>query len=581
MKRNYISSLGALGLIFHSFQLTAQSFKTTDYEKVLWMTTRYYGGQRSGNNNWLVYNHLPTGVDPSLTGKCFINDKDGTVDLSGGWHDAGDHVKFGQTQFYSAYVLLKAYAEFPTGFGDFYSYDYKGYKAANNWTYEGKAHDPNGIPDIIDEVKHATDFFIKCTPDASTFYYQVGQGTPDHSQWITAVKMQTNTVALGGETRVSYKNPADASMPGFCGATLALMARLYKQYSPSYADSCLTHAKYAYAYAKAHPGTVGSPDGSFYGANSHWEDEYVDLCAELYWATGTESYKTEALTYVSNTNKDPNIYYTFDYSNNGELAWYNLSLLGQTSFTTKFNNHINTDFIGKVDGNGLYSGGGTWGVLRYNANAAFMAALSTKLGNTNANINKFIYANIDYIMGSNSQSQSFIVGFGAKSPQHPHQRNVYLNDDNVSNANQQTLVIPTKNQQHGLLVGGVRSGTYSDQITTYQTSEGGIDYNACLVGTLGYIKSILFPTVPPVVNGIEEDNLSNGIVVYPNPSSETFYVRTTGNLSAKVYDEVGRFVSEFNTNDASSFGGHLHSGLYHVLFFDNSKLIKTVNVIKK
>ena len=574
-------SLGTLCLYIQTQQLTAQNFTSADYEKTLWMTTRYYGGQRSGNNNWLVYNHLPSGVDASLTGKCFINDKDGSVDLSGGWHDAGDHVKFGQTQFYAAYMLLKAYAEFPSGFGDFYSYDYKGYKASNSWNFEGKAHDPNGIPDVIDEVKHATDFFIKCTPNASTFYYQVGQGNPDHTQWITAVKMQTNPVSSGGETRASYKNPADASMPGFCGATLALMARMYKQFSPTYADSCLTHAKYAYAYAKANPGTVGSPDGGFYGANSHWEDEYVDLCAELYWTTGTESYKTEALSYVNNTNKDPNIYYTFDYANNGEMAWYNLALLGQTSFNTKFNNHINTDFIGKVDANGLYTGGGTWGVLRYNANAAFMAALSTKLGNTNANIKKFVYANIDYLMGSNSQSQSFIVGFGTKSPQHPHHRNVYLNDQNVGNSDQQNLTIPTKNQQQGLLVGGVRSGTYGDQITNYQTSEGGIDYNACLVGALGYIKSLLIPVIPIVTEIEEETAIATGITVYPNPSSETFSVKTTTPLTLKVYDELGRTVAESNATQEMSFGNNLGTGLYHVVFFDNGKTIKTVNVIKK
>lgn len=566
-----------LGLLSSAHFSHSQNFTDGDYQKALWMTTRMYGGQRSGENNWLVYNHLPTGVSESYRGKCFINDKDGSVDLSGGWHDCADHVKFGQTEFYSAYLLLKGYAEIPSGYPDYYSYEYKGYKAANKWNWEDNAHDPNGIPDILDEVKHATDYFIKVTPNSSTFYYQVGDGGPDHKQWVTAVKMQTNSVDNGGNPRVVYKNPKDASMPGFCGAALALMSRLYKKYDATYSATCLQHAKYAYDYAKANPGTVGAP-GGYYSANSHWEDEYVDLCAELYWATGTESYKTEALSYKDNKNKDANIGYSFDYSNNGELAWYNLALLGETSFNSKFISHVNTDFIGKVDGNGVYTGGGSWGTLRYPANVSFLTALSTKLGNTNANLNKFIYANINYIMGRNDQNQSFIVGFGGKSPLHPHHRNVYLSDANVGNTAQQQLVIPDKNKQFGYMVGGVRSGAYSDQITNYQTSEGGIDYNAGLVGALAYINSLR----TPVSTGLnDEQELAKSIALYPNPSTESFHLQTSADLQVKVYDEIGRQVDQFDSGADALFGADLNQGLYHVLFFYQGKVIKTLHAVKQ
>ncbi|MBC7390608.1 MAG: glycoside hydrolase family 9 protein [Opitutaceae bacterium] len=576
MKKIYLTILTIFSL--SALDLCAQGFSIPDYKKALWMTTRMYGGQRSGTNNWLVYNHLPNGVSSNLTGISFAGDKDGAVDLSGGWHDCADHVKFGQTQFYSAYVLLKSYAEISNGYSDYYAYDYKGYKNANKWNWEDNAHAPNGIPDILDEVKHATDFFIKCTPNSSTFYYQIGQGGPDHMQWVTSVKMQTNAVSAGGEPRVVYKNPADASMPGFCGATLALMARLYSKYDPTYAATCLTHATYAYDYAKAHPGTVGSPDGGFYGANTHWEDEYVDLCTELFFATNNTSYKTEAISFANNTNKDPNIYYSFDYTNNGELAWYNLALLGQTAFKTKFIDHVNADFIGKVDGNGIYTGGGNWGTLRYVANAAWMAGLSAKLGNTNSNLNKFVYTNIDYIMGKNAQNQSFIVGFGAKNPLHPHHRNVYLSDANVGDAGQQTLTIPAKNQQFGYMVGGVRSGAYADQITNYQTSEGGIDYNAGLVGALAYINSVL----APVVNGLAEDLYgNNSISVFPNPSSDGFNLQSTADYTVRIHNELGKTLQEFNSSRVHSFGNNLQPGLYHVVFSQGGKNIKTINVLKQ
>jgi hypothetical protein len=486
--------------LLFSGQLFAQTpyFTSADYKKALWMTTRFYGGQRSGDNNWILYNHLPSGVNASLTGLAFSGDNDGGYDLSGGWHDCGDHVKFGQTQFYSAYMLLKGYAEFPTGYGDFYAYDYQGYKTAGDWTYEGSGHSPNGIPDILDEVKHATDFFIKCTKDASTFYYQVGQGTPDHTLWETAVQMQTQSVSNGGETRVSYKNPADASMPSFCGATLALMSRLYRPYDAAYADLCLTHAQYAYTYAKAHPGTVGSPDGSFYPANGNWKDDYASMCTELFFATNTTSYKTEALSFSINKSSGADINgnsYGFDYTNNGDIAIYNQYLLGSTNAVTVLNSIVTSFYLGNVQSDGQFNGGNTsWGPTRYNANTAFIVALWQKMNGTSATPNKYIYDNIDYLLGKNASSLSFVVGFGANCAKHPHHRNFYLVDNNPTDAVKATMPIPAKNAQFGLMVGGTRNpSSYTDQTINYQQTEGGIDYNACLVGVLAYINSIVAP----------------------------------------------------------------------------------------
>lgn len=502
MNKPLLVLLISVSLFAVNLRVMGQGFATQDYKKALWMTTRMYGGQRSGENNWLISGHLPSGVSETLRGKSFINDKDTDgYDLSGGWHDCGDHVKYGQTEFYSAYMLLKAYAEFPTGYDDYYSYEYKGYKAAGDWSWEGKKHDPNGIPDILDEVKHATDYFIKCTRNATTFYYQVGNSNYDHNKWVTSVKMQTLVVADGGDPRPVYKNPKDASMPSFCGATLALMSRMYRPFDPAYADLCLQHALYAYTYAKANPGTVGAFEGGFYGANYTWKDDYATMCAELFWATNTESYKTEAFAFTIASNNasgydiSGKFDYGFDYENNGDIALYNLALLGRTNAKTYFN-AIATSYISSVTTDGQFSkGNASWGVLRYNANAALIVALWQKLNGTDATPHKFVYDNIDYLLGKNSSNYSFIVGFGANSPKHPHHRNVYLNDNNPADgAPKMAMVIPTKNQQIGLLVGGSRTpSTYVDNIDQYRYSESGIDYNACLVGVLAFINSKLDP----------------------------------------------------------------------------------------
>ena len=155
------------------------AFDKEQYQKALWMTARFYGAQRMGEGvNWLVATHEPNGVangtffseSKFVKGKSYLKDADGSYNLTGGWFDCGDFVLFGQTFFYSAYMLALGYSEFPGGYDDYYSFDYHGYISADDYTWEGKKGAPNGIPDILDEVKYATDFILKAVRDKSTFY---------------------------------------------------------------------------------------------------------------------------------------------------------------------------------------------------------------------------------------------------------------------------------------------------------------------------------------------------------------------------------------------------------------------------
>ncbi|WMJ71940.1 glycoside hydrolase family 9 protein [Cytophagaceae bacterium ABcell3] len=495
MRKLLIVLLIALGM---PDDLLAQAFDAGDYQKSLWMTTRFYGAQRSGYDNWTLYNHLPDGVPEMYRGTAFIEDahSDGT-DLVGGWHDCGDHVKFGQTQFFSAYMLLKGYSEFKAGYDDYYSYSYDGYKVSDEWHFEGSGHDPNCIPDVLDEVKHATDYFLKTIPDPNNFYFQVGVGgcPGDHCRRETATLMQTNDPDNGGQPRPAFKNPNDASMASFCGATLALMSRMYRQFDEDYADQCLQHALYAYEYASENPGTVGSEGGGHYPANEDWRDDYVTMCAELYWATGDEAFRDEAIAMEGEVTFNEG--WSFDYSNNGEIAIYNLALLGSEDARTRFNNRVTSHFIGQRNADGLYNGGGDWGMLRYNGNAAFMIGLYSVLNDDDSNIN-YIFNDIDYIMGNNSLNLSFISGFapaggGYSFVQQPHHRNAFLNDENRPGTDN-TLEIPEKNRQFGALVGGNRDpNQYQDVWNDYVNTEICIDYNAGLVGALGYINSLIAP----------------------------------------------------------------------------------------
>lgn len=490
MKKIIISLL----VIAASLEVVAQTFTSDDYKKAGWMTLRFYGGQRISLKdhsapNWLIMDH-GAGYD-------FDKDADGNTDLTGGWFDCGDHVLFGQTFFYSAYVVLKGYDAFPEGYDDYYSYNYSGYQAAGDFSWEGKKGQPNGIPDVLDEVKAACEFMIKATPNGNTFYSQKGDGNADHKNWVTSVKMATLSRNDGGQSdgpRSVVKNPNDGSMPSFCAATLALMSRLYAQFDPDFAETCLQHAKYAYSYASGKKGACADA-GSFYPANTNMYTAYICAAAELYWATNDNSYKQTAL---SNSGQLKDYNWAFGYNNNYDVAAYNLAMLGDSNGAEWLEFYVTNYYKGKTS-NGIFQISDNWGTFRYLGNAAFVVALYNKYkGNTS--IDTFVTDQVDFIMGKNGANMSCIVGFKPSSGSYtyfsqPHHRNVYLSDGN----NNSNLSIPSRNTQFGFLGGG--SGYNVNTLKNakadeYTITEGGVDYQAALVGAFGYINSFLSPIDP-------------------------------------------------------------------------------------
>jgi len=483
-----------------AYAQVSPSFTQDEYKQALWMTTRFYGAQRSGNGpNWLLTYHEQKGnINPTAAykdGKSFIKDADGSYDLTGGWFDCGDHVKFGQTEYYSAYMLILGYSEFPKGYDDHYSFDYSGYRAANDYTWKGKKGKPNGIPDILDELKYATDYFQKCVRDKNTFYYQVGNGDYDHKQWVTSSKMSTLAINDGGESNGSrpvYKATGNVtSMASLCGATLAAMARLYKPFDPAYAQKCLEKAIVCYEFVSGTTkGNTGG--GGYYPAKGKYEPDMVIFYAELYRTTNDSKYlkaAEDAAGFVTNAN-GWNHNYSLNYNNTEDLAFYLLAVTKSSLATTakdRLKYYVETlykptsgYFLNKMNGN--------WGILRFPANQAFVYGLYDKLEGKENVMNPYALTSIEYIMGKNSRNFSFITGFGANSPKLPHHRNYFGSDANNMNG------LKAQDIEFGYMVGGrLDPAQFTESLSNYELTEGGIDYNAGLVGALGYINSILNP----------------------------------------------------------------------------------------
>ena len=532
------------------FASTPGKFSAADYKRALWMTTRFYGAQRCGNGpNWLLMEHEYK--------TSFTHDADASnnYDLEGGWFDCGDQVTFGQTFFYSAYMLAKAYSMFPCGFHDLYNGEtYGDYLQSGNWDMDGGR--PDGIPDLLEELKYATDWMIKATPDANTFYYQKGEGNKDHKAWVTSGKMSTLPSDSGGEPRTVYKNPNDGVMASFAAAALAVMSKIYFKYDSVYAKQCLDHAKFAYSYAKPRKSSAaGAGDGGFYmSLTKPPEVAFITGASEMFKATNDAAYKSDA---QAEQNKIGWHQYGLDYCNSHDLAPLAMGTclkdsvklnLTKTMFIDQYTKDLNSEGL-------CTKGNSSWGALRYPANAAFLAGCWAQ-EKKSALLDTFIFKQIDYILGANKSKQSFIVGIysdSVKQPMHPHHRNVYLNDDNLPDSIQQkSLTIPDRNKFFGYLVGGSwNSADFKDDIRQYAFTEGGLDYNAGLVGALGYIVSKLDPADTGNFTGVSSlvrreaqvaaswlsIRRANGVLIFRTLDASKI-------MNLKIYNQLGKKIHE-------------------------------------
>jgi len=554
-------NLALLILCLTALNTFAQMFTPYQYAKAAWMTTRFYGGQRAGDApNWILLNHPIEAFHTS-----FERDSINNLDVNGGWFDCGDFMMFGQTQYYTAYILAKAYEEFPQGFRDHYNGEtYADYQAAGAYNFEnGK---PNGVPDLLDELRFEGNFLIKIAPTAQLFVYQKGNSNLDHKNWETAHRTKILQQIYGGENdlpRPIYANPEDASMPSFAAAAMAVMSKIFRPRDPAFADQLLAHAVNAYIYATNHPGTATSANPTCdagnsnlcYPANTKWQDDLTTAATELYDVTKDPIYKAKSDSLAA----AGAIYgsaFGSDWANNDAQALYaRATIMGDALALSSFNSLV-TSYMASLNSEGITMIGNTdWGSMRYVASTAFLLALYDKVNQTTF-YRKSLYTQIDFLLGGNASRQSFVSGYCENclnSPQHPHHRNIYLNDNNLPDKGKQSLVIPTILKQFGALVGG-NSGrvsyAYTDSILQYSTAEVCIDYNAGLVGALGAIVSEQAPASLPLPLTVLPVSMQqqHGFSVETSGRRIHFASSTQHAFSANIYDMRGASIASLQSS---------------------------------
>ncbi len=540
-----------------------------DWVEAAWMTTRFFGAQRSGAGpNWMA--------DGTTYTTSFMKDSYQGKDISGGWFDCGDHVMFGQTQGFASYVLALSYAEFTEGFYDLYTGDYSDYKAAKDYTRAGGK--PNKIRDLLEELRYEADFWVKAAPSTTTFITVKGDGDVDHKNWVTPGKMSTMGTGEGGDPRSITANSNDSFTPGMVAAMMAVMARV----DPDEAnrEKYLTAAKNAYEYSKNHKGVTTS--GSYY-AESWWDGRTGDGvflgALELYRTTKDETYKSDAKKYFANLKFDSGSYSRLNYANavplsvvmaQGVFDWQ-----PETGTYRDAQRFLDNIYASNVDANGIYikdtGGPGSFSV-RSPSGGAFLYALYAKFSG-DTDYDEQIEKNVAYLLGDNGNKKSYVVGFdrnGAKAPTAPHHRGYYANEDPGRNPDS-GLRAPEKNKQFGAMIAGSFNNTgHNNTVSNWQENEVCVDMNAPMVGALGYILSKKAPKTdvdlgikaPEVKPDTSKQDSSSAIKGQGCGMAGAFSIAQAGNsvtlgisngeaFTVQVFDLMGNKVQEIRSNGAS------------------------------
>ncbi|MDZ7290022.1 MAG: glycoside hydrolase family 9 protein, partial [candidate division KSB1 bacterium] len=306
---------GAYGNFAYHYRLDFSPFHQTGRYKLRIVNTQYeslpfnVGPEAYDNHHEILLQYMRQqrcGYNPFLDEVCHKKDgrtmygpmPDSTyIDASGGWHDAGDYLRYLLTSGNAVCRLLFSYRENKGKFKD-------------NCDALGHPH-PNGIPDILDEAKWGLDWMLKMHPAPNQLFHQVADDR-DHVGWDLPYQ-DTSDYGWGpGSYRVvyyatgkpqglgEYKNTSTgiANLAGRYAAAMAMATDIWKNdlHDSAFAAQCLRAGKEVYEMGKKQPGACeGVPCRAPYRYYENtWADDMEWGAAEMFKITKSNFYLDDA-----------------------------------------------------------------------------------------------------------------------------------------------------------------------------------------------------------------------------------------------------------------------------------------------
>ncbi len=400
-----------------------------------------------------------------------------SIDVTGGWYDAGDYGKYVVNGGVCMWTLANMYERCVFN-GDASKWD-DGSGTVYNLPETG-----DGTPDILNELMWEADFFLKMQRDDGMVYHKM------HDYKWTALGVMPYAESEDEKLlAVQFPNrivkPATYAATLNAAAALAQLSRLLEEYDSTAASKYLAAAEKAYDAAKTK--YVGKYGDIYADVTGNWEeddafapldqnkgggpygdtqvsDEFYWAACELYITTGNKDYYADVTAY-DEAFEVPTLLYGGE--NNGSFTsftWGTLATLGTASLAMnqdvltdaeaktvveafqaaaddyrkqQANSQYGTPYKGvdyettvtRIEGDTYYDdtfvleGGYEWGSNSMVVNNAIIMGLAYDLTSDVDYLNGVAEA-MDYILGRNANENSFVTGYGDEDYRtiNPHHR---------------------------------------------------------------------------------------------------------------------------------------------------------------
>lgn len=322
-----------------------------------------------------------------------------TVDVTGGWHDAGDYGRYIVSGAKAVQDLFLAYED----------YDY----TADDI---GIPESGNGTPDLLDEARYELEWMLKMQDTASGGVYHK----------VTALVFPETVLAVD-ETDQMVLAPVSYNATADFAAVMAKASLLYADIDGDFAKTCLSAAEGAYDYLEANSDMGGykNPDDIVTGEypDSGRSDELLWASAELYIATGDSTYKNAINEVMSGT-----YYRGLGWAAVGTYALYDLA--GAENIDTDIQAAAKDEIIKLADStiekceeSSIFVSikNFPWGSNMTIANDGMLFLMADNLTQNDKYV-EYAQKQRDYIFGVNGTGYCYVTGYGELSPISTHHR---------------------------------------------------------------------------------------------------------------------------------------------------------------
>jgi endoglucanase len=430
-----------------------------------------------------------------------------TLDVSGGWYDAGDHGKYvvnGGIALWTLLALHERLGRFGRGGGD-------------GEFADGKLRIPeagNGVPDLLDEARFELEWMLRMqVPDGAPLAGMAHHKIHDRS-WTSLA------TAPHQDHEPRFLHPPSTAATLNLAAVAAQGARVFRAADPAFAARCLAAARKAYAAALAHPALYARAFAQAAGGGPYDDpdvrDEFYWAAAELALATGEDAYRAAVQaspfhlalpTSAEPAGKPADVPTSMTWQGTAALGSLSLLLDGDAKpldaparATLLANLRAAADLYVAIVGEQGYRSplrpgpkGYPWGSSSFVVNNLVVVALAYDVTHERRYLDA-VAVGFDYLLGRNPLDRSYVTGYGARPAENPHHRFF---------ARQYNFRFPPP--PPGLLAGGPNSGLqdpvargarltgcapqkcYVDHIEAWSLNEVAINWNAPLVWVAAFL----------------------------------------------------------------------------------------------